>query len=228
MKFQKFHTIISSNSLKSQKVSIQENNGHNVLMKLEINKDVVHVGLLVLLKLSVIDYVLPQTVKLILYYHHNTQLLVIQTITDVKVVILTKPGNSSKELVSHLMHVSHTPLVLVEKDNAQKNVLMELHLNYTKLRLPLATILLKMLRLIFLLMVQLKLVSKFMKISWVIKLVFTDILVVVSSVDMLSRLLVGVLKKVLNIGLPPIHGEPNGETMVSSESKKVNATLRVN
>ena len=73
----------SVNSLKSQKTSTQTPNGQIVLMKLETKEDVNQIGLSVLLKYSVIDYVLPPTAKLTLSSHHNTLLPVTKTIWDV-------------------------------------------------------------------------------------------------------------------------------------------------
>jgi hypothetical protein len=47
-------------------------------------------------------------------------------------------------------------------------------------------------------------------------------------VVMLLKLLVGVFKMVLHIGLPPTLGLNHGETMVSSKSKKVNVNSNLN
>jgi len=197
-------------------------------MLLEINKDVVHAGLSDLLKLSVIDFVLPPMVRPMLSSPHNTQLLVILVTTDVVVDILMLPGNSTLIQVSQVMHVSHTLLVQEEKVNAQRNAKMDLPSICTSLRMLEHLTLLKMLKLISSLTDQLKLDLKFMKISWDTKVVFTNTLMVASSEDMQLRLLVGVLKVVLTIGSLLTLGVKIGVKKVSSESKKVNVNSKVN
>jgi hypothetical protein len=124
-----------------------------------------HAGLSVLLKLSVIDFVLLLMVKLMLSFHHNTLLLVIKTTTVVKVDILIKPGTSSKTKVSQLTNVFHTLLVLVMKVNAQLPVLMDPKSNFTELEMLEDTKLPKMPKSTSLPTDQLKLVLKSMKIS---------------------------------------------------------------
>lgn len=161
----KYLTNTYLNSPPSQLNSTPEPNGQTVFTKLETNNVAVHAGLSVLLKLSVIDYVLPQTVTPISSSPHNTPSLVTVTTTVVKVVTSTRLGTSSKAPVSQVMHVSHTPLVPDVKEDAQLNVLTDLSSNSTLLEMSEPTNLLKTLRLISLPMVQLKPVSKYMKIS---------------------------------------------------------------
>jgi hypothetical protein len=124
--------------------------------------------------------------------------------------------------------VSHTHLDKVKLKNAQRNVLMDLTSNYTQQRTLRHTKQFLMLNSISSQTVQLKPVSSFTKTSWPTNQVSTDTFQDNNSEDMPSKLLDGVLKKVLNIGLLLTLGEPNGVTTVSSKSKKDNANSKVN
>jgi hypothetical protein len=159
---------------------------------------------------------------------HNIKYHVTQVTTDVKVDTYPLLGSSYKKLVSHLMSVSHTHLDQVELKNAQRNVLMALNLNNTEPRMSRPTTQLKMLNLISSQTVQLKQVSSFTKISCLTDQVSTDIHQDNNSVVMPLKLPVGVLKRVLIIGLLLTHGELHGVKKVSSESKKVNAVSKNN
>ena len=76
-----------------------ELNGETVFTQSEINKDVDHAGLLVHLKLSVIDSVSKVVNKLTRFFLLNTKSHATKVNLPVKEVILTLPGTLSTTLV---------------------------------------------------------------------------------------------------------------------------------
>jgi len=149
-----------------QMTLMPEVNGHHVFMQSETKDHVVHAGLSVHLKPYQTDSVLHQMEPLTKSFPHKTWYLVTRPILDVMEVTLPLLGDTLQNKVLSLMIASHMDHHQVQHQHAHKNA-QEPQLLHTSARQDQLFIpsLLLMLKLKFMLMDQLKVLSQYMLIS---------------------------------------------------------------